>query len=65
MQCCLIVLVQLIQWAEYYTPEKFMGTDFTDKVYSHEPEESYQLVFEHLKTILPEADEEQIKRILK
>lgn len=51
--------------AEYSTPEKFMGTDFTDKVYQREPEESYQLVAEHLKKLLPKASEEQIRKILK
>lgn len=51
--------------AEYSTPEKFMGTGFTDKVYRHEPQESYETVFEHLKKIHPNASEEQIRKILK
>lgn len=51
--------------AEYSTPEKFMGVAFTDKVYQREPEESYQLILEHLRKILPQASEEQIKKILK
>ena len=51
--------------AEYSTPEKFMGNKFTDKVYQREPEESYRLILEHLKKILPQASEEQIKKILK
>ena len=37
--------------AEYSTPEKFLGTDFSDNVYQREPEESYQLVAEHLKKL--------------
>nr|WP_207741353.1 hypothetical protein [Ruminococcus bicirculans (ex Wegman et al. 2014)] len=51
--------------AEYSTPEKYMGDKFTDKVYQREPEESYKLILEHLKKILPQASEEQIKKILK
>ena len=51
--------------AEYSPPEKFMGAAFTDKVYQREPEESYQLILDHLKKILPQASMEQIKKILK
>ncbi len=51
--------------AQYSTPEKFMGEDFTDKVYLREPEESYQLVFAHLRRILPQASDEQIRKLLK
>ena len=51
--------------AEYSTPEKFMGDKFTDMVYQREPEESYRLILEHLKKMLPQASEEQIKKILK
>ena len=51
--------------AEYSTPEKFMGTDFTDNVYRREPEESYSLIFGHLRKLLPSASDEQIKRFLK
>ena len=45
--------------------EKYMGDKFTDKVYQRDPEESYKLILEHLKKILPQASEEQIKKILK
>ncbi|HQM02959.1 MAG TPA: hypothetical protein PLH98_20865 [Ruminococcus flavefaciens] len=51
--------------AEYSTPEKFMGDAFTDKVYQREPEESYQLIYDHLRKILPQASEEQIRKLLK
>ena len=51
--------------AEYSTPEKFMGTDFTDNVYRREPEESYELIFRHLRGILPDASDEQIERFLR
>lgn len=51
--------------AEYSTPEKFMGEDFTKKIYQREPQESYKLIYEHLKKILPNAADGQIKKILK
>ena len=51
--------------AEYSTPEKFMGAEFTDNVYKLEPEESYDLISGHLQKILPDASEEQIKSFLK
>ena len=50
--------------AEYTTPEKFYGDDFTAAAYSEEPEESYARIFDHLRNILPHAHEEDIKRIL-
>ncbi len=51
--------------AEYSTPEKLYGTDFTDAVYRRAPEESYMRVLEQFQRILPEAEEAQIKRLLK
>ncbi|MBQ9483813.1 MAG: hypothetical protein IJU82_06440 [Ruminiclostridium sp.] len=51
--------------AEYSTPERFMGKDFTDNVYRREPEESYALIFAHLRKILPAVSDEQIRRFLK
>lgn len=51
--------------AEYSTPEVFMGEDFCSCVYSREPEESYNILLEHFKKILPKATEEQIIKLLK
>ena len=51
--------------AEYSTPEKFMGSAFTDAVYKRTPDESYQRVLEHLKKLLPDAEETAIRKILK
>ena len=51
--------------AEYSTPEKVMGDSFSDNVYRREPQESYRRVFEHLKKILPDADDKQIEMLLK
>ena len=50
--------------AEYSTPEQFMGSAFTDNVYSCLPQESYERLFEHLRKILPGAEETAIKRFL-
>ena len=51
--------------AEYSTPEALMGEDFTGRVYSREPEESYEILFSRLKELLPRADEKVIKKLLK
>ena len=51
--------------AEYSTPERFMGSNFTEYVYDKSPEESYEKVFTHLKTLLPGVDEAVIKKFLK
>ena len=50
--------------AEYSTPEKFMGRDFTGQVYTLTPEESYAKVLAHLKGLLPDVDEQAIRKIL-
>lgn len=51
--------------AEYSTPEIFMGHAFTDSVYLCEPEQSRQLLTEHLINLLPHESEEKIKRFIK
>lgn len=51
--------------AEYSTPEKFLGREFSDNVYKHTPEESFERVVKHLKKILPDVGEEKVRRILK
>ena len=50
--------------AEYSTPERFMGSDFTEKVYSRTPQESYERIFRYLKDILPDADDRSLKKLL-
>ena len=51
--------------AEYSTPEKFLGEEFTREVYKRAPEESYARVREQFRRILPDADEAQIRKILR
>lgn len=50
--------------AEYSTPEVFMGSSFTDKVYIRSPEESYERLLAHFCRLLPDASISQIKRFL-
>lgn len=50
--------------AEYATPEQFMGASFTDNVYRRKPKESYQRILEHIKMLLPHAEEAAIQRFL-
>ncbi len=49
---------------EYSTPEIFFGLSFRDNVYKRKPKESYELVFDHLKELLPDASDKAIKKIL-
>ena len=51
--------------AEYSTPEKFFGPSFREHLYDREPEESFARVLTHLRSILPWADEDALRRILK
>ena len=50
--------------AEYSTPEKFLGQGFTENVYKRSPEESYAKLVKHFKKILPDADENNIIKML-
>lgn len=50
--------------AEYSTPERFMGSEFTQRVYQRTPEESYERIYDHLKKMLPNASETQLKKVL-
>ena len=51
--------------AEYSTPEKFFGKKFINKVYTREPEESYERLFKHFRKILPGVEDKWIAKILK
>ena len=50
--------------AEYSTPEAFMGGNFTDKVYSRSPEESYERLLEHFTRLFPNEDVGKLKKFL-
>ena len=49
-------------WALLTTPEQLLGHDSLKSPYS--PEESFQRLLAHMCTILPEATDKQIKRML-
>lgn len=50
--------------AEYSTPERFMGSEFTQRVYQRTPEESYERIYEHLRKMLSDAAESRLKKVL-
>ena len=50
--------------AQYSTPEETMGKRFTETVYLRQPEESYGILLEHLKSLFPFAPEKALKRFL-
>ncbi len=51
--------------AQYSTPEKLFGGPFREEVYRRTPEESYARVFDHLREMLPQADEKAIRKLLR
>lgn len=51
--------------AEYTTPEALFGCDFVAAAYRRKPEESKERIFGHLRVILPEAKEEQLRKLLR
>lgn len=51
--------------AEYSIPEKFFGEEFIEAVYQRTPAESYQRIFDHLRSLFPEVEEKAIRKILK
>ena len=51
--------------AEYSTPEKLFGNKFTDAVYQRTPEESYQRILKHLRSLFPDCEEDILRKILK
>ena len=51
--------------AEYSTPERFFGESFSRNVYKRSPHASYLLLKKHLCSMLPQASESDIERILK
>ena len=48
--------------AEYSTPERFMGSRFTDHVYQRTPEESYERIAEHFRKLFPYEEEQTLTR---
>lgn len=51
--------------AEYSTPERFMGGDFTDRVYRRTPQESFDRILSRFRTLFPQEDEATLRRFLR
>ena len=49
-------------WALLTTPEQLLGREGLECSYS--PEESFQRLLAHMRTILPEATDKQIKKMI-
>ncbi|MBT9775088.1 hypothetical protein GPL15_01005 [Clostridium sp. MCC353] len=50
--------------ARYAAPETLFGEDFLRQAYKREPEESRTRIFNHLILLLPDADDDEIRRII-
>lgn len=51
--------------AQYTTPEAQFGIDFVTSAYEKEPVESKTRILDHLKRVLPDADEKQLLKLMK
>ena len=51
--------------SQYTTPETQFGEEFVTSAYEKEPEESQTCIVEHLKSVLPNATEAQILKLIK
>lgn len=51
--------------AQYTTPERFFGYDYITSAYKTAPEESKQKIISHLQTLLPNAPEPEISKIIR
>lgn len=49
---------------KYSTPEAMFGYDYVTGAYCREPGESKNRILGHLKTLLPEASEQEIERLI-
>lgn len=49
---------------EYSTPEKIMQSDFTENVYKCEPEESFNKILNHFKSLFPNEDEKSLRKMI-
>lgn len=49
----------------YQTPEYRFGKSFMDNVYLRDPFESYSILFDYLKSLLPDISENEINYLLK
>lgn len=50
--------------AEYAAAESLLGADVARGAYRFKPEKSYELIFEHLRKLLPAASENQLEKFI-
>ncbi len=50
--------------AQYSTPEAMFGREFVTSAYHRDPEESKEKILVHLRGLLPDASEKQIRKML-
>lgn len=50
--------------AQYTTPEELFGYDLVTSAYTRDPQESKEKIIEHLKKLLPHAEEKQILKLM-
>ena len=51
--------------AQYSTPEKAMGAEFTDRVYRRSPEESFEKLLAHFSSLFPDVDPSALKKFIR
>ena len=51
--------------AQYSTPEKLFGAEFTDRVYVRSPAESLDRLLAHLGSLVPRADEKALQKMIR
>ena len=51
--------------AQYSTPEAQFGYDFVTSAYCREPEKSRERIIAHLKSVLPDASDEQFMKLIR
>lgn len=50
--------------AKYSTPEEMFGSDFVMSAYDEKPESSKEKIFNHLRRLLPEAEEKSVFKFI-
>ncbi len=50
--------------AEYAAPEALLGGDFVTSAYRRDPEESWERIAEHLKSVFPDISEDKLRTII-
>lgn len=50
--------------ARFTTPERLFGPDFLEEAYREKPERSRERILEHLRSLLPRADEKTLRKLI-